>query len=96
MDGKKIDRIADVICTVAMPAMVIAAMVCAFRGCFDYDAMIERARAEGAARAEAIAEACGGWHNWCQRSVNEWCRRNGKVDAYPGVGSLDKDGKPID
>ena len=104
MDGKKIDRIADTVCIVVMTAIVIAAMVCAFRGCFGYDAMeleakLERARAEGAARAEAKAAACGGWDGfggYTHRMVNQWCRENGRDDAYPGEGSLDKDGKPID
>lgn len=59
------------------------------------DRRMGEARAAGAAEADAKAEAVGGWEAWTHRSVNAWCRANGKPDAYEGDGALDADGKAV-
>lgn len=104
MDAKKVDEIAGKVCIGMLVLVAAGSVAMMLRSCSGYDAleleaMLERARAEGAARAEAKAEACGGWDGYggyTHRLVNQWCREQGESDAYPGEGSLNKDGKPID
>ncbi len=80
----------QMICAVAAVAAFGASM--AWCG-LTFDRRMEEARKAGAAEADAKAEAVGGWEAWTHRSVNAWCRANGRPDAYAGEGALDAGGK---
>lgn len=89
---------AGVVLLVAMAAMFCLARGCDWQGAVerDLDRRFEAARLEAVEIAEARAARVGGWQAYVHRDVNRWCRENGRPDAYPGEGSLDSDGNPID
>ena len=85
----------------------VALAVCAVAVCAAYGAFLawaettagsrmDKARAEGEAIADRQAEAVGGWSAWTHRSVNTWCRRHDRPDAFAGAGALNADGKAVD
>ena len=81
--------------------LITMALLAVSAGLYAWDRLtheerIAKARAEGAAMAEREAEAVGGWEAWVHRSVNRWCRKHGKPDAFAGAGALGADGKAVD